>query len=104
MATPVPGLASQTPSTAGQPIAAIDTNQGGGYITNPSDPVDQGQVAGANPAVLFINNSTAASTIANGTTLALQPGQTYNIIPNATSQVSVASKIPSHKFTAVSWP
>jgi hypothetical protein len=104
MTDAVAGLASQTPATPGTSIIAIDVNQSGGYIVNPSDPVDQGQASTATPAVLYVNNVTNAQTAANGTTLALQPGQGYNIIPNASTPVSVASKIANHSFTAVMWP
>jgi hypothetical protein len=100
MTTPVPGLATQTPSTANQPIAAIDVNQAGGYITNPIQPADQG-LATAEP--LYVNQVGPATTLANGTTIALQPGQTYSVIPYTTTQVSVASASPNHKFTAVQW-
>lgn len=101
MATPVVGLATQTPTTPGQAIPAIDVNMTGGYIVNPLAAVDQG-LATAEP--LYVNQVTSATTSANGTTIALQPGQSYTIIPNTITQVSVASASASHKFTAVCWP
>jgi D-lyxose ketol-isomerase len=100
MANPQVGLATQTPTTPGQSIPAIDVNMAGGYIVNPLAASDQG-LATAEP--LFINQVTSATTAANGTTIALQPGQSYTIIPNTISQVAVASVSASHKFTSVCW-
>lgn len=100
MSTPTVGLATQTPSTPGQPIAAIDANQAGGYLTNPILPSDQG-LGAAEP--LYVDQVNPAKTVANGTTIALQPGQMYAIVPYTNTQVSVASLTPGHMFTAVSW-
>jgi|SRR5215469_4291334 len=99
--TPVAGPASQTPGTPGTSIVAIDANQSGGYITNPFSATDQGLTTAE---VLYVNQVTLASTNANGTTLALQPGQTYSIIPNTTTPVNVSSMSANHKFTSVEWP
>jgi D-lyxose ketol-isomerase len=101
MATPVAGLISQTSSTAGAPADAISANQAGGYIVNPFSAADQG-LATSEP--LYVNQVGPATTQGNGTTVALQPGQSYAIIPNTTTTVSVASASASHKFTAVMWP
>ncbi len=101
MATPVAGLISQTSATGGAPLDAIAANQAGGYIVNPVLASDQG-LSVAEP--LFINQVTQAGTVANGTTIALEPGQTYSIIPSTTSTVSVAAASPNHKFTSVMWP
>src|SRR5580765_4275750 len=100
MATPNPGLVSQTAATPGIPTNAISPNQTGGYIVNPLLAADQGLPASE---VLFVNQVTPADTQANGTTIALQPGQSYTVIPNTTTPVSVASASPGHKFTAVQW-
>ena len=100
MSTPVAGLNSQTSGTPGVPVNAISANQAGGYIVNPLLAADQG-IGTAEP--LYINQVGAAATVANGTTIALQPGQSYTVIPNTTTPVSVASLTASHKFTAVQW-
>jgi hypothetical protein len=100
MSTPTQGLAIVTPATAGQPVAAIDANQAGGYITNPINASDQG-LGAAEP--LYVDQVNPAKTSANGTTIALQPGQTYAIVPYTSTQVSVASASASHSFTAVQW-
>jgi hypothetical protein len=99
MSTPVQGLAVQT-GAAGTPVNAIAANQNGGYIVNPLSAADQG-TPGA--GVLYINQVGPASTQANGTTIGLQPGQSYSVIAQTTTPVSVASGFANHKFTAVSW-
>ena len=100
MATPVAGLASQTSGTPGVPVNAIAANQSGGYIVNPFAAADQGL---ANAEVLYVNQVLPATVVANGTTIALQPGQSYTVIPATTTSVSVAASSPNHKFTAVQW-
>jgi hypothetical protein len=99
--TPVAGLASQTGGTPGIPVSAIAANQSGGYIVNPFAAADQGLAVAE---VLFVNQAGAAITNANGTTIALQPGQSYTVIPSTTTPVSVCSLSANHKFTAVQWP
>jgi len=101
MSTPVAGLISQTSATAGLPANAIAANQSGGYIVNPLLAADQGLAAAE---VLFVNQVTVSDVQANGTTIALQPGQSYTVIPFTTTPVSVAALSASHKFTAVQWP
>jgi len=100
MATPIAGLAFQTPASAGVPVNAIAANQSGGYIVNPTTAADQGLTTAE---VLYVNQVQNCTVQANGTTIALQPGQTYTIIPNTTTPVSVAAPSASHKFTAVQW-
>jgi hypothetical protein len=99
--TPVAGLATQTSSTSGIPTVAISANQSGGYIVNPLLAADQGIAAAE---VLYVNQVGPAVVVANGTTIALQPGQSYTVIPQTTTSVSVASISANHKFTAVMWP
>ena len=98
--TPVAGLVSHTPATPGLPVNAIAANMLGGYIVNPLSAADQGIGIAE---VLFVNQVGAADTQANQTTIALQPGQSYTVIPNTTTAVSVASITANHKFTAVQW-
>jgi D-lyxose ketol-isomerase len=73
----------------------------GGYIVNPLSAVDQGLTI---PEPLYVDQVNSATTNAFKTTIALQPGQSYTIIPNTTTYVSVASTSASHRFTAVMWP
>jgi hypothetical protein len=100
MTTPVAGLVTQTPGTGGIPANAIAANQAGGYIVNPASAADQGLAVAE---VLFVNQVGNATTTANGTTIALQPGQSYTVIPNTTTPVSVCSLSANHQFTAVQW-
>jgi hypothetical protein len=100
MSTPISGLVTQTSSTPGLPVNAIGQNQSGGYIVNPLTAADQGLAAAE---VLYVNQVQGADVVANGTTIALQPGQSYTVIPQTSTPVSVASNSPNHKFTAVQW-
>lgn len=100
MSTPVAGSANQTPTSPGVPVNAIAPNQSGGYVVNPLLAADQGLT---NAEVLYVNQVGPATVNANGATIALQPGQSYTVVPNTTSPVSVASNSANHKFTAVQW-
>lgn len=101
MATPVPGANTQTPSAPETSITVIPANQAGGYIVNPLSSDDQGLDTNE---VLYVDQVGPAKTTANGTTIALQPGQSYSVIPFTLTPVTAASKSASHKFTAVCWP
>jgi hypothetical protein len=100
MSTPTQGLAVQTPTSPGVPVNAIASNQIGGYIVNPLLAADQGLTTAE---VLYVNQVVPAGVQANGTTIALEPGQSYTVIPGTTTPVSVASQSANHKFTAVQW-
>lgn len=100
MSTPVAGPNTQTSATAGIPTTAIDQNVAGGYIVNPLLAADQGLTVAE---VLYVDQVEAAGVVANGTTIALQPGQSYTVIPYTTTPVTVASQSAGHKFTAVQW-
>lgn len=93
MATPTAGLAWQTPDTPGEPVNALGPNLSGGFISNPPNA----------PGPLYVDPTGPASTTANGTTLALPPGQPFYAIPSSTLPVSVASDFSNHMFTAVQW-
>jgi hypothetical protein len=101
MATPVSGPATVTSATPGTPVIAIAANQAGGYIVNPTLASDQGLSASE---VLYVNQVTNAGLVGNGTTIVLQPGQSYTVIPYTTTPVTVCAPSPSHQFTAVQWP
>jgi hypothetical protein len=101
MATPVAGVNTVTSATPGTSVIAIAANQAGGYIVNPGTAADQ-NLPTAEP--LYVNQVTDAALNANGTTIALQPGQSYTVIPNTTTPVKVSSASASHSFTAVQWP
>lgn len=101
MATPVSGPATVTSVTPGNAVIAIAANQAGGYIVNPASASDQGL---ATAEVLYVNQVQSAGLTGNGTTIVLQPGQSYSVIPSTTTPVTVASASASHNFTAVQWP
>jgi hypothetical protein len=101
MATPVAGTNTQTSITPGTSVIAIPVNQAGGYVVNPLSATDQGLAANE---VLYVDQVGPAKLTANGTTIALQPGQSYTVVPNTITPVTVASNSASHKFTAVCWP
>jgi hypothetical protein len=95
--TPGPGLTS-TVTTGGTAVNAVGPGANGGYITNPLLGVDQG-VATAEP--LFVDPVTSAILGGYGTTIALQPGQTYNIVSGSTNPVTVNAATGGHRFTVV---
>ncbi|HXB11575.1 MAG TPA: hypothetical protein VNZ45_06295 [Bacteroidia bacterium] len=90
---PTAGLANVTPVTPGTPVNALDIALVGGYVFNPLNA----------PGNLLVDPTGPASTAANGTTMALPPGQPFYAIPDSTMYVSVASTFPSHQFVAVQW-
>lgn len=97
--TPIPGVNSII-ATGGTPVIAVAANPNGGFITNPYLATDQGI---ATAEVLYINPVTAAGVQANGTTFALQPGQSWTIIPGQTTPTSTNANTAGHKFTVVSY-
>jgi hypothetical protein len=101
MTTPVQGTNSVTSGTPGVAVIAVPANQSGGYIVNPLLATDQGL---GSAETLYVNQVTTAALQANGTTVALAPGQSYTVIPGTTSPVTASSSSPNHKFTCVCWP
>lgn len=71
----------------------------GGFITNPSTAAAQG-IGAAEP--LFVDEANAAGTAeaTGGTTVILQPGDTY-VVPPTVSAVSVNAATTGHNFIAV---
>ncbi len=88
-------------STGGSSVVAITNSPNGGYITNPLSATDQGiSVA----EVLYVDPVGSATMLhGNGTTFALQPGQTWSVIPGQTTPTFVNAASTGHKFSAVSW-
>jgi hypothetical protein len=100
--TPQPGAASIV-AVGGTPVIAVlavASGIGGGFITNPLLASDQGIVT-AEP--LYISPVGAATLNSNGTTVALQPGQTWYIPAGQGSATSVNAATSGHKFTVVWW-
>src|SRR5438445_688866 len=96
--TPVAGAASSV-VTSNTPVTAVGANPQGGFITNPSLNTDQGI---GTAETLYVDPTGANPTLsANGTTFALQPGETWNIIPGQTTVTKVNALTAGHKFSAV---
>ncbi len=90
-------------TTGGTAVIAIPANPPtGGYITNPLLAADQNLSVAE---VLYIDptgnppSSTAGS--ANGSVVALQPGQTWLVIAQQTTTTYANAASSGHKFTAV---
>ncbi len=97
--TPIAG-ANTVVTTGGQSVLAIQPNPNGGYITNPLIATDQG-ISTVEP--LYVDPVGSASVLqANGTIIALQPGQSWPVIPGQTTPTYVNAATSGHKFTAVS--
>ena len=92
--------ATSTVIAGGTPVIAVYGPVAGFTITNPVSAVDQG-VAAAEP--LYVNISGAASIVADGTTFALQPGQSYSSSATLFGDVSVNAATNGHQFSAVAW-
>jgi len=95
--TPSAGTNSQI-STGGVAVVAAPAGTQGGYITNPASPSDQ-NLSGTEP--LFVSPVSAPSLSANGTAIALNPGESFTIPPNSTLPVYVNAASNGHKFTVV---
>ena len=97
--TPLPGLVTVV-TTGGTPVTVVPAGPSGGLITNPLLASDQG-IANAEP--LYINIISNATLQGNVTTFALQPGQSWNVIPGQTTSTSANATTNGHAFTAVYW-
>jgi hypothetical protein len=98
--TPISGVNTFV-TTSGIPVIAIPGNPNGGYITNPFTATDQG-IGTIEP--LYIDPVGSAGVLrANGTVFALQPGQTWTVIPGQTTPTYVNANTGGHKFSVVSW-
>lgn len=85
-------------TTGGTAVTVVPTGPNGGFITNPLSATDQGI---ATAEVLYVNPVSGATLNGNGTTFALQPGQTWLIIPGQSTVTSVNAATSGHKFSAV---
>lgn len=97
--TPIAGIVAVV-TTGGTAVNAIAANPNGGIITNPYTAADQG-IGTAEP--LYINIVGAAATAAFGTTFALQPGQSWAVVPGQTTATSVNAASSGHRFSVTSW-
>jgi len=99
--TPIAG-ANSVIAVGGTAVIAVNANSNGvngGYIVNPLTTTDQG----VSPVEVLIVDPTgvAPGSNANGTAIALQPGQSFPLIPGQTTAVQVNAATTGHKFTCV---
>jgi len=89
-------------SVGGTAVIAANANPSGyngGYIVNPLTATDQG-ISTAEPLIVDPTGVSPGLT-ANGTALALQPGQSWNFIPGQVTATYVNGATSNHKFTVV---
>lgn len=97
--TPIAGSASVV-TTGGNAVVAVPSGPNGGFITNPYAPADQGLGASE---VLYVSPVAAPGLVANGTSFALYPGQSWPLIPGQTTPTFVNAASAGHKFSVVYW-
>lgn len=90
--TPAPALATAI-VTGGTPVTVIPANPNGGVITNPYDATEE----------LIVNPVGAAGSAAGGSNFALQPGQSWDVIPGQTTATSCNAATNGHFFSAIQW-
>lgn len=101
MANPTPVVGTATfIATGGTPVQAIPPMPNGGIITNPALAADQGI---STPEVLFVNAVGDAGLVGNGANFALQPGQSWTVIPGQTTPTSVNAVTSGHSFSVTYW-
>ena len=97
--TPIPGNASQI-AQGGVAVNAVLGGPNGGQIVNPYTPADQGI---PNTEPLYVDPVGEAGLAGNGTTFALQPGQSWSVIPGQVTNTSVNAATSGHKFSVFSY-
>lgn len=85
-------------AVGGTSVIVIPGAPNGGFIQNPYLPADQGIV---NSEPLYVDPVDDATTNGNGTTFAIQPGGTWDIIPGQTTPTTVNAPTSGHKFSVV---
>ncbi len=71
----------------------------GGLIVNPMSASDQG--IGGQETLYVDPTGAPAALMETATTVAIQPGQSYVVTPNQTTNVSVNAATSGHKFSAI---
>ena len=97
--TPVAGV-NTVITTGGVAVEVAPANINGGYIVNPYSNTDQGITTAE---VLYVSAVSDPTLQGNGVTIALQPGQSYQMIPGQTTMTKANANSNGHKFTAVYW-
>lgn len=94
-----PGLTTQI-AVSGNAVTVVPASPNGGIITNPYAATDQGLVTAE---VLYVSPIGSATLQGNNTTFALQPGQSWQVIPGQTTPTTVNSATGGHQFSAIWW-
>lgn len=89
-------LAASKIVVGGSPVIAMAGPIVGGVITNPRRAADQGIDV---PEVLFVDVVGPAGVVETVTTIPVQPGASYVIIPGQTTNVSVNAVTSGHRFS-----
>lgn len=88
-------------ATGGTAVEAIPVNPNGGLITNPLTATDQGITGPAEP--IYVNPISPGALSGNGSNFALQPGQSWVVIPGQASSTWVNAATDGHRFSVVFW-
>ena len=98
-ATPVTVVAAQTTIVpiAGVSVLVVLGGPLGGVIENPVAAADQG-LAEAEP--LYVNPLGPATLFGNGTTIRLDPGESWEMVPGQTNGTWVNAPSAGHEFSA----
>jgi hypothetical protein len=98
--TPTAGLTSVV-QVGSQAVRVANGGINGGLITNPLSATAQGLPS---PEPLFVDPvGPCTATVAGGTIFALQPGDTWTMIPGQTTPTTVNAASSGHKFVVVIW-
>lgn len=92
-----PGAISYIPA-AGLPVVVFYAPPSGAIVTNPFSAADQGIPFAEALYVDLVNPAALGET---GTTIPLQPGQSYSIPPGITTNVWVNAATTGHRFSAL---
>jgi hypothetical protein len=102
--TPAAATASLV-TTGGTAVTAFSGPCNGGVVTNPANETRQGIAAPAKTLYIdLVGTPGSTEGAANGTTIALDPGQSWTIPPLASGvNVKANSGTSGHKFFAMKW-
>jgi hypothetical protein len=102
--TPAAGTVSQV-TTGGTAVTVISGPCNGAFITNPANAARQGGIAAAEPIYVdMVATPGSTDAAANGTTTAIDPGQSFTVPPLASGvNVKVNAATSLHKFSVEKW-
>lgn len=85
---------------AGRAVSALYGPLFGGLVTNPSTAEEQGLDT---VEVLWVDITTTATLGTRSTSVPIQPGQSFYVVPNQTTNVSVNAATAGHRFSAIAY-